>query len=24
LVYPGLKICNSPNKMCQITIRYLQ
>jgi hypothetical protein len=24
LVYPGLKICNSPNKTCQITIRYLQ
>jgi hypothetical protein len=24
LVYPGLEICNSSNKTCQITTRYLQ
>jgi hypothetical protein len=24
LIYTGLKICNSSNKTCQITTRYLQ
>jgi hypothetical protein len=24
LIYTGLKICNSSNKTCQITISYLQ